>query len=651
MVARNTLISIFALALVAGCGKAGPTAPAAPDGATTPSTRGAPDPGSQAAAPSPESGEAAGAKDPATALKATASPPPRTLAPSGPMDPISLSAFAPEVTVVVGTPSLELLVHGFSGLAGRAGRELPLPPDPLEAAREALRMQLRLTDADWIDGSRPLKLAVPDPKTWPDGFCALLPVRGGKDAVTRGLGPALIPAEGHAGRIEAGGRSVFLDYLGADALVVTSHAELFGRLRAFVEGPLTAWQPIQPLVLEASVENINRIYAKELQAIRGLAGALGKQLAGRAAVPAQASTIAGLVDGAFNFVAAMSRFGVAVDPVGDSARLAFGLRGVDGSELSGSIASLAGKQLGLGPLLSPDSWFGVLTNVPSALTELDRGALKAQLTAPGDNKITFSEAEATRVIELIDTLIALSEGDSAFALASEGAFPLALHSVSKVTDGAKARDAMIGLAEVAFDKLLDQARQQMSAEGAPAEALPANNLPEALALANKTGAPMGISLEVVTEQRDGDVVVEALVAHIDWAKSGLAKSDPETFAAVAAMVGPKLALALARSKGYIAFAVGPEAVDRASGLAAGKAHGGEPQLNAAAAGSFAAGSMRVGKLLQALSTFPSIAPRREAFAKLPADEAFVFEADSDGKTLVAVLHLPMKLIEGLMQID
>ncbi len=552
--------------------------------------------------------------------------------------------------VPVGTPGLERLVDAFS-LAARKAGDVPLPPEPLDAAREALRMRLGLADADWIDGSRPVKLAIPDSKTWLDGFLAVLPIRGGEATVKKAFGDALTPAEGHAGVVTAEGRSVYLDFDGDD-VIVSSHADLLGKVRSFVDGPLKAWAPAQPLVLEASVENANRIFAQEIAVSRKMAGAITAQLTKHAAVPAHAATLRAGIDGAFDFIDGTERFGFCIDPVGGAVRISLGLRGLAGSDLATSVAELKGRTSGLSELLPPSTWFGATVNVPSSgMTDGDRALLEALLTADDPDSLAFTKEEAAALSAAIHRLSGLATGDSASAIATDGAYPAALSVVTASSDGHASREVLLSIARRLFDKALAKVRADLAAKTGEPVAQPVEDLASALAFVNQNLSPMGVTGAIVDEARDGDARVQALIVSFDWDKIGLAAQSAEQLAAVKALVGPRLAIAIASTKERLAFAMGPHAVDQAVAMARGEQVGGEPALTAAAEGSFGTVSLRPGLLLKALAPFPSLKDKAAAIAKLPAEPAFILEADSDGTTLVATLHVPLDLLMALLSIE
>lgn len=640
------LLATAALLVASACGeKSPPEAPAAPDApaeapatpeaasdpkGAAPAAPGAPAPATAAPSPADPATEAArAAADAADAIREAA---------GDRLRPISLPAFPEQVTAVAATPSLTALLEAI----GRVGRDVGaglVPADPVAAALEVIRMQLKIEDVKWLDPARPVRLAIPDPSVYPDGFVAVVPITGGADAVRAAFGDRLVAVDGHAGRVDFGARPVFVDFIG-DHLVASTHPPLFEALRGFLDDTLLAWTPTDLLAVEVSVTHIKRAFAAELGMMRDLASAFGGEMARRAAVPMQAATLKGLIDGAFDFVDHTDRVGFSFAATGSRVRLAFGLRGVDGSALSATLGRLSDVRLGHLEAASPETWFGLATHLPRELLEVDRDALIASLTAGAG----LSPEAAARAADFIVTLTAESTGDSTTSFETDGAFGFAFNSLSGARDASAAREALLGLLGVFFERGLGQARAEL---GAAADAVPSSSFKELVELANTVGGPMGARFEVVDGPRDG-VHVSAFVLHVDWEK-GLERANPEVFALMRAVLGDRVGFAAASGDGRLALTVGPNAVTRAADLAAGRLRGGEPNLSRAGDGAFAAATLRLGPMLTALSAFPQLARNKEAFAQLPKDEAFSLAGRVDTRDLVVTLTVPVPLLLALFQ--
>jgi len=628
--------ALLALTLAAACSKDAPKEP-------TP----APPPAPAAASPAAP-GEAPVAPKPAAAPAEAApqTPPATPAAPTGAehaLAPISLPRFDPAIAAVAAVPSLDALAEALQRAAATAG-DLPLPPAPLEAALEALRMRFRLADTRWIDTARPLRLAVPDPKAHPDGFAVIVPLRGGEDALRAGLGEALAAAPEHFGRLgEAGAPgTAYVDLLEGHA-VFTSHADLFAQLTAYAREVLLPWTPTSPLVIEVSVSNLRRAFAAELDQARASAAQFGDLVTQRANIPVQAATVKALIEGTFGFVDGADRLGVALDAVGPRVRVAFGLRGVEGSTLATTLTGLDGRTAGLLAAVPPTAWLGFVSNFPASLTVADRATLLEQLRP---STAALSDAERERLVDHLLGLSAATTGDAAQAVAIDGAFPFAWSAVLAVNDRAKARAALVGLLDLALQRGLAEVRAQISASGATPP--PLATLDDAVTLLNGFGQALGAEVSLKQEDRDGTHVA-GLVVGLDWSRMGLARTDPAVFETLKSLVGDQLGVALADADGRLALALGPHALDQAAALAAGRFPGGEPTLDRAGRGAVFALSLRVGAMLKALSGLPSLKSRASLFAALPQDQALSLSAAASAGTLVVTFDAAVPLFTALVR--
>ena len=624
----RSLALTLALGLaLAACGKDEPPAPAPP-----------PAPAAATALP------AAPTAPPAAPAEAPA-PAPADVAPAGPgapLTPISLPSFDPAVTAVIATAGLAPLADALARTGAALG-DTPLPPNPLDALLEALRMRFGLTDTAWLDTAGPVRLAVPDPKAFPDGFLVLLPLRGGEEALRKGLGNALTASPGHLGALAVPPPgALFVDLVG-DHVALTSHPDLLEKLAPFAKDTLLPWTPADPIVLEVSVSNLRRAFADELAQARLVSQNLSDQLSQRANIPMQASTLKALIDGAFGFVDGADRLGLSLDPAGSRVRLGFGLRGVEGSSLATSFAGLEGRSVALTDAVPATAWFGLASNVPSALNLPERATLVEQLSGTGGLGLSVPAAE--RFADHALAFVAASSGDNVQAVATDGAFPFAWTSLMAVSDREKARAGLMGILEVLLEHGLAAGRVKL-AEGGVAP--PLTNLTELVAFLNGLGQSVGATLAVKDETRDG-ARVAGLQIKLDWERLSQAPADPAALEAVRALVGPELSLALADGEGRLALALGPHAFDQAAALAAGRRPGGEPTLTAAGQGAFAAMSLRVGAMLSALSALPSFKARAAEFAKLPQGEAVTFAATAKGGTLVITADMALSFLPALMR--
>jgi len=629
------LIALAALTALAGCSKDAPEAPPAPPSAEAPAAQETQeaDPAQDDRAAAEPAAEAAPPKGPAPRAAPATSPPPSA------MQMISLPTFAPGIVAVLSSPSLSRLVRSAVQVAESLGAHASIPPDPLEAVLEAVRIQVGIANLDWLDARRAIHVAIPDPKRFVDGFCVLVPIAAEPEAVVEALGERLEAHEGRAGVVTLGERRVLIDFIEGH-LVATSHPELLALLRPFLTETLLGWEPPHPLVLEVDAQNLRAAFADELDAVRSLAEDLARQM-GDEGSPAQAEVVADAVASLHDFTAHAERFAVALDLSDRSARLAFGLRGAAGSTMAATIEQLGERQAGLQRAVPAGAWLSVVSHLAPELMTTERDEVLASIAQLG-----LAPHLAERVADHVVAIGAAGAGDALFSLGDEG-FPFALTAASHYADGHAARRGVLGVLGAMFEHGLTLGRSELGA-GHPAVDAAPSDLRELVALANQIGGAMGIRLEVVDEERGG-VHVHALVTRVDWDRTGLARLDPAGVRAARTLLGDEIAMVLAGTSERLAVAIGPRGLAHATALAKGEALGGEPVLQRISVGAFAAATLRLGAMLQTLAELPGAHPfPREAVANLPSAEAFGLVGRSDAGTLVIEAHLSLELLVALM---
>lgn len=643
---KSPLLALALAAALAACGKSEPPPPPPPPTAPVLAEGPVAPPAARAAedAATPPAVPAAPAKPEAAA---PAPVPPEATPKGGEIQAVTLPSIPPEVGVVAGTPGLAQLVGGFARAARTVDNDAPLPPNPLAALLEAARMRFRLTDTAWIDTERPVRVVVPDQKANPSGFVVILPVRAPEAMVRAGLGKHLGAAAGHGGQLAAdgGGPAIFVDFDVAEHVVLSTPDGLWAQLKPYVTDTVMAWTPPQTLSAEVSVTNLRRIYTEELAATHELATLAAKHAAERMPIPSQAKTLTSLVDAGFDFLLEADRFGVAIEPGEGVARVAFGVRGVEGTELAARIADHGGREIDLLGAVAPTAWLGAAWDL----------APKAILAEPAAVGAAFSEllgepvsdADAAMLAGHFKALTELAGGDAALSLGTDGAFPVAMEVTSGETDGAAAKAHLVAVLDWLAQRGIARLKAQLAEGGAAPEALKLDSVADAIATVNQLGAALGIGLVAIDEERAG-AAVSGIRLTIDWDRMALAKSNPELAAAAATLVGPRLEAVIASAKERVVAAFGPNAAERAAKLAVGGAEAGQPQLARVGADAFLAVTLRVGALLQAFARLPALAPRAAVIAKLPADEAFALDARSDKATTTVTLHVPMALLTALI---
>ncbi|MCA9518245.1 MAG: hypothetical protein KC635_25090, partial [Myxococcales bacterium] len=419
--------------------------------------------------------------------------PPEATPKGGEIQAISLASIPPEVGVVVGSPGLGPLVRGFAQAARAVDHDAPLPPDPLAALLEAARMRFGLAETAWIDVERPVRVVVPDQKANPGGFLVVLPVRAPEEMVRSGLGKRFGAAPGHAGVLaaEGGAPPVFVDFL-PDHVVFSGPDGLWATLTPYVKDTVMAWTPPQTLSAEVSVTNLRRIYTEELAATRDLASAVAKRAADRMPIPAQARTLTSLVDAGFDFVLQADRLGVALEPGNGVARVAFGVRGADGTDLAKRIADHGGREADLLGAVAKTAFLGLAWDLPVDVDAVDPAVIGAGFSQLLGEPV--SEADAAALAAHFKAGLALATGDAALSIGTDGDFPLALEITQATTDGAAAKGHLLEVLDWIGQRGIARLKAKLAEGGAVPENLKLDGFGDLVVAVNQLGGPLGLGL-------------------------------------------------------------------------------------------------------------------------------------------------------------
>ena len=191
---------------------------------------------------------------------------------SGPLEKLKAPA---NVLVYGGTDNPIKLLGKLDAFVGAVTGAATKP----EMAAAGLQMSFKLTDAKVIDLSKPIRVAVFDPKTNPNPLMIAFGTTG-KDKLK-----AALPADkktddvGNAFSYPAGGRTIYVNFI--DDFVVMTHASgMFAKQRPFIKTLLGSKVSGQAAVI-VPVKNINTLYKTEMAAAQqqmvAVSQKLGKQ--------------------------------------------------------------------------------------------------------------------------------------------------------------------------------------------------------------------------------------------------------------------------------------------------------------------------------------------------------------------------------------
>ncbi|MCB9727580.1 MAG: hypothetical protein H6746_03735 [Deltaproteobacteria bacterium] len=621
-------LALCALAAAPGCKKDEPEAPA---------------PVAEGAKPAAEAGTTAEAAKPAEAGKPAepaavpTEPAPVAAAPS--------LALPDGVLMAAGTPSLTEVLTTVSSVANKIAPG-QVPPDLASLAMEGMKSLFGFTDITWLDQGEPFTFMNVDPKTHDGkGQAILLPMTD-KDKVLASLAPdAKKDIEGHAASFQAQGQTWYLDFVEKRA-VLSDHPGVFAERRDFISGALAGWKPERLFTTRVNMNTVNTAFATEIQQARVAAEQLTSQAAQEPGMPDASRVMKRYTDLLFEVVEGTTAAQFELYEQDGAIRLGLGVDSKPESGLAGFARLIAGKTGTLADAVAPDAWLGYVYNMDmreiKSMRELQKLALD---TYAGLLKLT--PEEVAKIDTIFDRMATQLTGENMLSIAVDGAFPLALTSLSKVTDATTLRSAYGDLLDMVFAKAWSYALESMKKEGKEFPgAADVKDLPGLIRLLGGLAEGMGVKLELVSEVR-GEVQVDALTVDADLEKLGLREKDPDTFAIVDGIVGRHLELAFGFKGDSLSMAFGPHGIQQAMDLAAGKRPGGEPVLTAAARGNAMAGAFRLDVLMKALTAIPDVARMKDAIEALPKGEAFTVTMNGVGDGLRTTLSFPIDTVAAL----
>lgn len=553
----------------------------------------------------------------------------------------SVETFPADVVAVAGAQSLAGLVKSFADQAKRGGVGVADGQDPLAMAIGVLQAQAGV-DLAWLDTDKPLRIAVPDPKKYEDGFVLLAPVKADAKPEAKAFPNAVPKADGHWAKVTVEGRTIFVDELDGH-LVVTSHGNLFKDLGPFLKD-LAAWTPKEPLVIDTSVENLVRIFKDQLDSARAmvamLAGGAGKD----AQLSAQAATTVQFANKGFALVEGTSRISFAMDPGGDFPRIGLAFRGLPGSPLEKAAADMVGRKLSFLGAVPADAWFALGYDVPGVGAFSDAESLVQSITS-GQNPMApkWTDEDKKHLTALVTKMIELQDSQSVSWMRQDGSHPLVFEGLSASKDGAALQATILEAGQFFFEKVWASVREQALASGAPAAQLPEKmDLRGFLALASQQLSAIGFNASVVEASTKSGVKASGFELKIDWAR--LPFKDPMV-SLIGKLLGDKVGVSLGGEGKFFAAAFAGDSATRVANLldlATNLPTAQDPWVaKASESGLFL--MIRPTRLLRALGDIvPQLAAKQAYIAGLP-DDPVVIQGASDGKTLSVELTLPARL--------
>ncbi|HRE89701.1 MAG TPA: hypothetical protein PK095_11250 [Myxococcota bacterium] len=570
--------------------------------------------------------------------------------------PTQPAAVVPTERAALSTASVATIPEGFVALAGTSdfgalfstvagmvskleGSELP--PNALEEFIKSAKEGAGI-DLSWLDTSKPLRFAVPDPKAHENGFLLVLAVMADAKLEPTAFPGATAGADGHWAKVDFQGRELWLDLVDGH-LVAASDKSFAKDQEAFVKA-IIGWTPAAPLVMDSSVANLRKTFAQELSSAKEMA----QMLAGMANDPnnpGQGAQIQQMADMGFAVVEGLDRLGFAMDPGGEFPRLAVSLTGSPESPVGKLAAETKERKAAFATATPADAWLAIGYDIPGTgyLSNVD--SLVDQITSQSDNPVApkLNDAEKAELKAKLSRIMELQGSQSASWFRQEGDLPFIFEGLSDSPDGAGLSDALVDVGDFLFSKVWVQMRQMMLSQGLPPDQLPENmKFSDFVGFFNKNAGMMGINLGTSEASSDKGVKGRALEIGINWSKLPMR----DEAAMLGKLLGDKIGLGFAGHEKLFGFVFGPDAAKRASGLVEGGAPASTDDAWMMRLSQkpmyFMLRPARVLKVLAA--NVPDMKEAQPMVDKL-ADDPLVITGSSDGTTLSFEVQLSAKHIE------
>ena len=510
----------------------------------------------------------------------------------------------------------------------------------------ALSKELGVTNMDWLDTSKPIRVVVANPKE--SGKPALLtfPMKS-REAFEKALPEAReAGGDGAAFKYQAGSRDAYVSYAG-DYAVFARDAKVFDRAKGFVEGGLAKYQPNDLFEVTFAVGNITRIFADELKQARGGMGQM--MAANQAGNPFQASAeiMQKEVDMLFDLLEQLDTASISARIDGDHVKIPFSIRAKDGTSVATFIKGAKGRSLSLLDYIPSGSYFAFGANMdPAGFSEWNQLGIGMLAEI-----LKLSDAEKTKIGELMQKGMESQTGESMMAFYKEGSLALSLLAVGGAKDGKKLRDVTYEMYGLLWSKLIDMVKAEA---GALPPEVDLSSFPKAIESLGKLAEPMGIGVKIGSEEYAG-APIDTLTITIDYAKFPLAQEDPKATEVMKAIVGDKIVLAAGYGKDRYAMALGPEAVARVKEVIDGK-KGGAPAAVKTAVEHGVRGAAMLFYIsavdgLKAFAAVPELAPMREKIRGMVSSNGAAFSMGGDGTALSAVLDIPVSHVQEVLKLQ
>ena len=322
----------------------------------------------------------------------------------------------------------------------------------------------------------------------------------------------------------------------------------------------------------------------------------------------------------------------------------------EGTALAKLLASSKGQRSSLANTVPENAWCATAAVLDVRQSE-DFSRLNEMSIRTYTDLLSLSSEDMKALDPLIREAAKLTTGDSSLSIYQDGKFPVAMHTVAKVSDVAKFRAVNKKLLALLVPKIWTRVVAELKNNGVELPPSEVTSIAEMVALAKPFSTPMGAVPNLISSSENG-VEVDALELTLDWPvlsrEMGLEAQDVETAKILDTVVGEKIVFATATGSDRYVQAFGPNAAKTAASLAKGENPKNSASFMDLSKDQSWTVAVRLGALFDALSFTPDLAAKKPIIDAMSKDQMVSVTARSDGQVLECALDVPLDLVGQLI---
>jgi hypothetical protein len=456
-------------------------------------------------------------------------------------------AFPKEVVGFAGIKSFDRFVAMAGDLVSKFNpAEAPMVGAQIPALLQG--MVLRVKNLAWLDGSKVVRIILLDPDTFERPFVVLFPTKGRESALQALPDNKASGAPQNEWRYTSpNGLTIFANSFG-NLIAFSFDEKAFGFAKQFFDKDFQNYDFQSDIDVQVSLSNLK---PKVLRFFEDLKASMLERYgdeSGASPMQSMQTMLSEQVETLKKFVDQAETLRLAMDYDSKDLKLRFGAKVATASDLEKFVLQTKDKKIESYKELPKDAWVVVAQNIdPSVLQGFETLAFKSFAQA-----LSLGQDEEAKVKSLLQQLLDVQTGDSAFALFEDQGLPIAMMGVSGVKDGEKARKLTYELSSILLPSFGALAKKAKGSEKLLKD-IDFSSMTAFVNTLKPVVAKDGVTLSLSSKEASG-VKMDVLGVEV------VQEKVPETYKAVAEaqkkFLGDKVELGFgfAKQKGYFVLA-------------------------------------------------------------------------------------------------